>query len=224
MAAAVNTQPLLPPELLAHVFSQLPFNAQHMTVALLSKHWHAWALQQRGGAPTFSPQPSRPLPAHAVQHAWDSGVLLTTEHQGKRLLACAAGSGGPELLRWLRSQDPHCPWDASACVAAAEGGHLDVLQWLRSHDPPCPWDEGACAWAAEGGHMRVLQWLRSQDPPCPWGEGACAAAARGGHLGVLQWLRAQDPPCPWDEQVLQLARLARRQDVVQWAREHGAPK
>ena len=27
------------------------------------------------------------------------------------------------------------------CGYAAEGGRVDVLQWLRSQDPPCPWDK-----------------------------------------------------------------------------------
>ena len=78
------------------------------------------------------------------------------------------------------------------------GGHLNVLQWLRSQDPPCPWDKYACSGAAERGHLNVLQWLRSQSPPCVWDEDACSGAAKGGHLNVLQWLRSQDPPCPWD--------------------------
>ena len=47
---------------------------------------------------------------------------------------------------------------------AAEGGHLDVLKWVRSQDPPCPWDEGTCQEAAEGGHLEVLKWLRAQNP------------------------------------------------------------
>jgi len=42
---------------------------------------------------------------------------------------------------------------------------LDVLQWLRSQEPPCPWDKRTCYAAAMYGHLDVLQWLRTQDPP-----------------------------------------------------------
>ena len=80
---------------------------------------------------------------------------------------------------------------------AAEGGHLNVLKWVRSQDPPCPWDRGACSEAAKGGRLDVLKWARSQDPPCPWSVETCAFAAEVGHLDVLKWARSQDPPCPW---------------------------
>ena len=55
----------------------------------------------------------------------------------------------------------------AARLVLRRGGHLDVLKWLRDQDPPCPWDWETCAWAAEGGHLDVLKWARSQDPPCP---------------------------------------------------------
>jgi len=74
------------------------------------------------------------------------------------------------------------------CHAAARNGHLDVLKWLRSRDPPCPWNEWTCLRAAENGHLDVLKWLRSQDPPCPWDHMASHAAAGKGHLDVLKWL------------------------------------
>jgi len=41
-------------------------------------------------------------------------------------------------LKWLRSQDPPCPWDEWACTKAAQGGHLDVLKWLIEND--CPYE------------------------------------------------------------------------------------
>jgi hypothetical protein len=43
---------------------------------------------------------------------------------------------------------------------------LEMIQWLRSQCPPCPWDNVACTYAARNGHLKVLQWLTSQDPPC----------------------------------------------------------
>jgi len=218
------TAAVLPPELLALAFGCLDFNEQHMTVALLSAYWHDWALQQRGGNPWFRLKLSQPLPRHAVQHAWSRPGLLAADTQQTTALASAvAGSGDLELLRWLRSQKPPCPWDAQACAAAAGGGHLGVVQWLRAQDPPCPWDERSCAEAARGGHLGILQWLRAQEPPCPWDQWSCAAAAIGGHLGVLQWLRAQDPRCPWDPISCFEAARGGHLGVVQWLRAQERP-
>ena len=109
----------------------------------------------------------------------------------------AARGGHLDVLKWLRSQDPPCPWGEETCSQAAEAGHLDVLKWSRSQDLPCPWDERTCSLAASKGHLEVLKWARSQDPPCPWNERTCILAAGGGHLDVLKWARCQDPPCPW---------------------------
>ena len=107
-AAAAAQATALPHEVLARVFSLLPWNDQHMTVALVSKTWHDWALQQRDGAPSFSPKPSQLLPQHAAQHAWNSRGRLTSNQQRRALLAHAAGAGDLELLRWLQQQRRCC--------------------------------------------------------------------------------------------------------------------
>jgi hypothetical protein len=84
----------------------------------------------------------------------------------------AAGAGRLDVLEWLRSQDPPCPWDntsfgmdSNACTHAAYSGHLDVLVWLRSQDPPCPWDEWVCRYAAINGHLDVLEWAKANRCP-----------------------------------------------------------
>ncbi len=103
------------------------------------------------------------------------------------------------------------------CSLAAGNGHLDLLQWLRSQNPPCPWDNYTCSGAASIGHLNVLAWLRSQDPPCPWDENACYVAAKNGHLHVLQWLRSKNPPCPWDEDAVRnIAGLSGHSNIIQW--------
>ena len=74
-------------------------------------------------------------------------------------------------------------------MKAAEGGHLEVLKWLRSQDPPCPWDGRTCAEAAQGGHLEVLKWARSEDPPCPWSRCKCREeASRRGHQHIIDWI------------------------------------
>ena len=99
----------------------------------------------------------------------------------------AARCGYLDVLKWLRSQDPPCPWDEETCESAAGNGHLDVLKWLRSQDPPCPWDESISTAAAGGGHLEILKWLRyTQNPPCVYSNNTCAQAAGNGHLDVLK--------------------------------------
>ena len=76
---------------------------------------------------------------------------------------------------------------------AAYGGSLEALKFLRSQDPPCPWDENTCTWAARGGHLEVLKFARGQDPPCPWIRSDCRAAARlSDHQHVIDWMDQQE--------------------------------
>ena len=70
---------------------------------------------------------------------------------------------------------------------------MDVLKWLRSQDPPCPWDKVTCSEAAKGGHLEVLKWLRDQDPPCPWSRSKCREeASKYGHQHIVDWIDQQE--------------------------------
>ena len=134
----------------------------------------------------------------------------------------AAQQGHLEALKWLRDQDPPCPWDEWTFIFAAELGHLDILKWARSQDPPCPWHESACSYAAERGQLDVLKWARSQSPPCPWDKKTCYAAA-GGHLDVLEWARSQSPPCPWDKWTCSYAARGGHLEILKWLRAQNPP-
>lgn len=35
------------------------------------------------------------------------------------------------------------------CAFAAKGGHLNIIKWLRSQNPPCPWDDFTFTCAVE---------------------------------------------------------------------------
>ena len=131
--------------------------------------------------------------------------------------AGAAGGGCLKALKWLRDQDPPCPWDEETCSYAAGGGRLEVLKDLRGLDPPCPWGEHTCTSAVYGGHLEVLKFLRAQNPPCPWNESTCAEAASVGQLKVLKWLRAEEPPCPWSRsECREEASLNGHQHIIDW--------
>ncbi len=84
---------------------------------------------------------------------------------------------------------------ADTMQGLAREGQLETLKWLRAQDPPCPWNEHTCLYAAQGGQLETLRWRRCQVPPCAWDKYTCRYATRGGHLEVLKWLRVQDPPC-----------------------------
>jgi hypothetical protein len=57
------------------------------------------------------------------------------------------------------------------CAYAAKSGHLDILQWLRSQNPKCPWDVTVCNIANKTRNREILQWLKSQTySPCPLNE------------------------------------------------------
>ena len=135
----------------------------------------------------------------------------------------AAKSSHLDVLKWLRSQNPPCPWNALTCRDAAKSGHMDVLKWLRSQDPPCPWSDLTCSNAASKGHLDVLKWLRSQKPRCPWSEETCSNAASEGHLDVVKWLRSKKPRCPWGERTCSNAAGNSQLHVLKWLRSQNPP-
>ena len=170
------------------------------------------------------------------------------------LAVCAASkSGHLDVVKWLRVQNPPCPWGEDVCSSAAGNGHLDVLQWARSQDPPCRWGTwilfGAaskghlavlqyalyqdpvplaltsllCTQAAQDNQLEVLQWLRAQNPPCPWNTSVSLGAVSCDNFDVIKWLRAQDPPCPWDEGVCMVAARLGNLDILRWARSQNPP-
>ena len=53
---------------------------------------------------------------------------------------------------------------ANDCSYAARYGNLVVLKWLRAQDPPCPWDADACAGAAINGNLDVLKMAEISEP------------------------------------------------------------
>eukprot|EP01041_Mallomonas_annulata_P002711 gene2711-5336_t len=65
-------------------------------------------------------------------------------------------------------------------------------RWIRSQDPPCPWNEQTCAYYAScERHLDALKWL-SQDPPCPWNINNCINKARNNSKQIiLEWMMTQ---------------------------------
>jgi hypothetical protein len=84
---------------------------------------------------------------------------------GPSTLHAAVAGGHVPVLRWLRSQDPPCPWRGSVVEWAVIRGHTAVLACLL--ELGCVLDEAACSVAVAHCNLNVLRWLRSLDPPCP---------------------------------------------------------
>ena len=215
----------------------LPFNDVHLTAALLSKRWRAWALRQRGGSARFQLHQDQGLPAHALQHGWQT--CLWSCQQRDAICVALAAAGQLDELRWLysrvkaasrrsicRSSGPQSlKFSAKCASAAARNGHAAVLDWLcHQVDEPAPVEESLIDDAARGGSVEVLKWLQSESLLAwGWGVSTCAAAAEAGELAVLQWARSRRPPCPWDEGTCAAAARAGQLAVLQWARSQRLP-
>jgi len=67
-------------------------------------------------------------------------------------------------LKWLRAQDPPCPWNLETCSYAALEGRLEALKWLRAQNPPCPWSRYTCReLASENGYDHIVDWVDQQE-------------------------------------------------------------
>tara|TARA_Y100001954_G_scaffold48069_1_gene50545 strand:- start:32 stop:571 length:540 start_codon:yes stop_codon:yes gene_type:complete len=102
-----------------------------------------------------------------------------------------------------------CPWDESACAAAAFWGHLERLKYL--HENECPWNERTCEAAASGGWLECLKYAHENG--CPWDEETCAAAAEGdmvpfeGHLECLKYAHENGCPMFGDDRYYEIMQL-----------------
>jgi hypothetical protein len=70
-----------------------------------------------------------------------------------------------QLLQWLQNNGFKFNHRAYT-QAAAFSGSLEVLRYLRSLDPPCPWSFQVCTIAVKQGNMEMLQWAIFNDCPC----------------------------------------------------------
>jgi hypothetical protein len=48
----------------------------------------------------------------------------------------AAGHGNVEMVKWMREQNPPCPWDARVLKAATYSGGQHMLDYLLKHECP----------------------------------------------------------------------------------------
>ncbi len=113
--------------------------------------------------------------------------------QDAQYCTMAAQKGQLEMLQFMRSHHPPCPWDEECGLQALKLGQRHVLEWLHAQD--YPWTLACTVQAAKNGDLDLLTWMRSQVYPWPWDSSVCNAAVHT--PGTLQWLLNQSPPCPW---------------------------
>lgn len=173
----------------------------------------------------LSSMPSRKMTCvDAISKGWLDIVqwgLLHGFHLNEHICAAAAFEGHFEILKWLRSQTPPCPWNEDTCAWASSGGHLEMLKWAKSQTPPCPWDMRVFSHAAAGGHLEVLEWARTQRPS-PWGfweSDVFNAAAGRGNLEILKWTIAARGSSRGDEVCIRAA-AGGHLEVLKWARKY----
>jgi len=138
---------------------------------------------------------------------------------GPKCCANAVEYRRADILTFLRTSKPRCPWNSDTCSAAAKIGDLQTLQLLRSYESDlkrCRWGHWTCARAAEYGHLEILQWARSMG--CKWSHWTCTLAARNGHLDVLIWTQNQRQPCEWNERTCSSAAAGGHFDILIYLR------
>jgi len=87
------------------------------------------------------------------------------EHMGLRTAIMGGHIECVKVMRARRNIQSNLN-NSDMCMWAALSGQLEVLKWMRAQNPPCPWNALTCR-AAARGHLEVLEWMRAQNPPCP---------------------------------------------------------
>lgn len=88
----------------------------------------------------------------------EGGCLLTPY-----ILVMAAMKGHLELIQHVKTLG--VAWDDRICLVAAYFGHLNVIRWVRSQTPPCPWDSWTLRVALNRNHKGVVQFCLENDCP-----------------------------------------------------------
>jgi hypothetical protein len=162
---------------------------------------------------------------HSDKTTWDKAWLKTNDETARacaewghpRLCAALARDGQFELLQWVRSHNPPCPWGWQTGWEAFKRGDTKMLEWLAAHefDPKAelalglkeevasdmgedddgdgpPEDEGDLEYV---GDLVLLKWMRMHDydyfslkDSNKRIRSRHFAVTFNGHLHVLQWL------------------------------------
>lgn len=94
------------------------------------------------------------------------GVLLWLtnnnifEIRNTQVIFTAAKFGQFQVVQWLRSLNPVCPWDEETFAGAILSQNNQLIQWMMNQN--CPIDITAHRSAAEVGSKEIILWLKNQ--------------------------------------------------------------
>ena len=72
----------------------------------------------------------------------------------------AIEGGHLDVLIWMK-ENGYFQWIEKSCLIASETNNIEILKWLRSQIPPCPWIKEECeATAREYENIEVLEWIQ----------------------------------------------------------------
>jgi hypothetical protein len=58
---------------------------------------------------------------------------------------CTLKNGAIPVYQWLQERVGDAwEFEVGHCTQASSTGQLEMLKWLRSQDPPCPWNDRVC--------------------------------------------------------------------------------
>lgn len=129
-----------------------------------------------------------------------------------------------KILRWLRAQDPPCPWDEETISNAVMYENYKMVEWLRAQEPPCPWSEKIINKAVENKIYEIVFLLRKLNPPCPWDESTCESAIY--EFGTL-WINPEPDVSFWYtntiDNTIQYEQINKDLRMLAWLRSNGCP-
>jgi Ankyrin repeats (3 copies) len=148
-------------------------------------------------------------------------------HYDSMMYSAAAG-GSIEVMQWLRTEHD-VELDALLVQMAAKCNHLAAIQYLR--DEGCPWDASACSAAAEDpsrhpmevtthSSCETLQWLHENG--CPWEvKDVRLEAAQSGDISVLAYVIQHNgvPDATELTHMLNAADAFKEIEAVKWLRQ-----
>jgi hypothetical protein len=97
---------------------------------------------------------------HVLEWLYSLNLSCVTDEETWYL---ALEGGNLDLIMWLKERG--CVYlTERSCLVATEANNVELLQWLRSQNPPCPWNRSEClSLAREFENGEVLEWIESCD-------------------------------------------------------------
>ena len=71
-------------------------------------------------------------------------------------------NGYVHILEWLQTLGYVINYDEYTCMLAIDFGHFHLLKWLKAQNPPCPWNKQDCIEKASQKSQEIVAWIMEQ--------------------------------------------------------------